>query len=285
MQSYNFDNVVEMPNNISGIYCLMNVLNNHKYIGSSKNIRHRIQQHYYNLKKNIHHSRHLQNAYNKYGKDKFVVLILETCEPIRDTLIFIEQKYLDLNPEYNIAKLASCPAQLVQSEETKKKRADKLRGQKRSQEIRQKFSKLNLNKIGKPVDQYSLDGDYIQTFVSTAQASRYFGDYNTRGITIQECCKGKNKQSYGYQWRWHVDNPKNIGRYVSHSMDMIEKSRRKICKLDLDGNLITIYDSISDAARDLHAKNITAACSNIVQCAKGNKRWAYNYKWRYYNDK
>nr|DAW56988.1 MAG TPA: GIY-YIG nuclease superfamily protein [Crassvirales sp.] len=31
-----------MPNNISGIYCLMNVLNNHKYIGSSKNIRHRI---------------------------------------------------------------------------------------------------------------------------------------------------------------------------------------------------------------------------------------------------
>ena len=29
------------------------------------------------------------------------------CEPIRDTLLAIEQKYLDLNPEYNINKFAS----------------------------------------------------------------------------------------------------------------------------------------------------------------------------------
>lgn len=121
MQNYNFDNIIEMPNNISGIYCITNILNNHKYIGSSKNIRCRIQQHHYYLKKNTHHSCHLQRAYNKYGQDKFVIIILETCEPIRDTLIFVEQKYLDLNPEYNIAKLASCPAQLIQSEETKKR--------------------------------------------------------------------------------------------------------------------------------------------------------------------
>lgn len=285
MQSYNFDKIREIPNNISGVYSIVNSLNNNRYIGSSKDIRSRIYQHHYNLEKNKHHSIHLQNAYNKYGRDKFVIVILEVCEPIRDTLLYIEQKYLDLNPEYNIAKLASCPAQLVQSNETKQKRANKLKGQKRSDEFKKRHSEILLGKTGKPVYQYTLDGDYIQTFVNTTQASRYFGDNRTRGVTIQECCKGKGKQSYGYQWRWHTENHKNIGKYISHSMDVIEKSKRKICKFSLDGQLLNIYNSISDAARELHTKNIIATCSNIVQCAKGKKNQAYKFKWKYYNDK
>jgi len=36
----------------------------------------------------------------------FQFAILEYCEPVKDTILFIEQKYLDLNPEYNNAKCA-----------------------------------------------------------------------------------------------------------------------------------------------------------------------------------
>ena len=50
---------------------------------------------------------HLQNAFNKYGEDKFEFWILETCDKVKDTLIFIEQKYIDSDGDYNICKLAS----------------------------------------------------------------------------------------------------------------------------------------------------------------------------------
>lgn len=281
MQNYDLSNIKDIPDKLSGIYAIVNQLNNHKYVGSSKNIRSRIYQHCYKLGKNVHHSIHLQRAYNKYGQDKFIVLILEICEPIRDTLIFLEQKYLDLNPEYNIAKLASCPAQLVQSQTTKDKRAAKLRGKKRSEEFKQRLSSITMNKTGKAVDQFDLDGNYLRTFNSTAQASRYCGDYTTRGVAIQYCCNKKAKQCHGFQWRWHSNNPSNIGKYISHSMDMIEKSKKKIYKYDTNDLFLKEYESISDAAREIGKPNIIATCSNIVQCAKGNKQQAYGFKWKY----
>lgn len=282
MLKNDLNNINIIDKKISGIYAIVNTLNNHKYIGSSKHIRDRIYQHRANLRSNRHHSVYLQNAYNKYGEDKFIWIILETCEPIRDTLTHIEQKYLDLNPEYNIAKLATCPAQLHQSQETKDKRAAKLRGRKRSKEFCKFLSKITMNKVGKKVDQYDLHGNYLRTFNSTAQASRFCGDYKTRGASIQYCCKGKIKSCYGYQWRWHSENSTNIGEYTNNSMKVIELSKRKIDKLDLNENLICTYSSVSDAARDLNVnKNITTVCSNIVQVAKGNSITAYGYKWRY----
>lgn len=285
MQNYNFCSIKDIPQSTSGIYSIVNILNNHRYIGSSKNIRARLYQHYNKLNKNKHHSIHLQNAFNKYGQDKFIIQILEQCEPIRDTLIFIEQKYLDLNPEYNIAKLASCPAQLNQSYETRYKRALKLRGKKRTEEFKKRLSRITMNKPGKKVDQFDLDGVYIRTFDSTAQASRHCGDHKTRGVAIQCCCNGKGKQAHGFQWRWHTEYTDNIGKYISHSMDVIEKSKKIIYKLDMNDKLLQVYNSISDAARDLNSKNLTAACSNIVQCAKGNTISAYGFKWRYNYDK
>lgn len=282
MLKNNLDNIRAIDKNISGIYAIVNVLNNHKYIGSSRHIRNRLYQHRANLRRNRHHSTHLQNAYNKYGEDKFIWIILEICEPVRDTLIYIEQKYLDLKPEYNVAELASCPAQLHQSQETKNKRAAKLRGKKRSKELREHLSKMHIDKIGKKVDQYDLQGNYLRTFNNTAQAARFCGDYHTRGVGIQECCKGRAKRYRDYQWRWHSEEHSNIGPYINNSMKTIEESKRKIDKLDLDGNYICTYNSISDAARDLNVNNnITTVCSNITQRARGNGISAYGYKWRY----
>ena len=53
------------------------------------------------LRHGRHHNPYLAKAYNKYGEDKFKVQILEVCEKVQDTLFFLEQKYLDLKPEYN----------------------------------------------------------------------------------------------------------------------------------------------------------------------------------------
>lgn len=54
--------------NFSGIYCIINIKNSKRYIGSSKNIRQRLWTHRACLRHNNHENAHLQAAWNKYGE-------------------------------------------------------------------------------------------------------------------------------------------------------------------------------------------------------------------------
>lgn len=78
----------------SGIYRIINKVNDKMYIGSSYNLEKRLASHISMLINNKHHSIHLQNAYNKYGDDNFDFEVLEECE--REFLLDREQYYLNL---------------------------------------------------------------------------------------------------------------------------------------------------------------------------------------------
>lgn len=54
---------------MTGIYKITNSIDNTKYIGKSKDIKTRIRKHKYRLTHGIHHNRHLQRAWDKYGGD------------------------------------------------------------------------------------------------------------------------------------------------------------------------------------------------------------------------
>jgi group I intron endonuclease len=88
--------------NITGIYAIRNIINNKVYVGSSKNIKNRWRNHRCQLNKRISHSPHLQNAWNKYGKENFIFSILAICE--EKDLIFNEELWIhtlkSLNPEF-----------------------------------------------------------------------------------------------------------------------------------------------------------------------------------------
>lgn len=71
---------------LSGVYEIRNALNNKRYIGSSINIYRRWRDHKRMLNLSVHPNKHLQSAWNKYGEKHFVFKILETCEPIKDTI-------------------------------------------------------------------------------------------------------------------------------------------------------------------------------------------------------
>jgi predicted GIY-YIG superfamily endonuclease len=84
-----------------GIYCITNIVNNKIYIGSSKNIYHRLKRHYSELKRGTHANKYLQNSYLKHGSFNFKVSIIE--ETTIDNLQKLEQYYIDtLKPDYNI---------------------------------------------------------------------------------------------------------------------------------------------------------------------------------------
>lgn len=85
---------------ISGIYKIINKIDGKYYVGSSKNINIgsdcRFKNHLRCLKSNKHKNDYLQYAWNKYKKDSFEFKIVEIVDINNQSLLEIEQKYLDI---------------------------------------------------------------------------------------------------------------------------------------------------------------------------------------------
>lgn len=89
-----------LTNQRCGIYIIFNLVNGKRYIGSSKNLYNRINQHYQDLRNGKHHNTHLQASWNKYGEESFTASVLEYCNESDQYLR--EQYYIDIiQPEYN----------------------------------------------------------------------------------------------------------------------------------------------------------------------------------------
>jgi group I intron endonuclease len=88
-----------------GIYRIKNLINGKCYYGSSKNIEKRWSVHKRELNNNTHINCILQRAWDKYGENNFIFEIIEECDT--NVLFETEQKYLDLQPEYNIGVKSS----------------------------------------------------------------------------------------------------------------------------------------------------------------------------------
>ena len=92
---------------VSGIYRIINTINNKCYIGSSKDIDARIKNHFWKLESNRHPNIYLQTAFNKYGLPNFRWEIVEEVEEFK--LLIVEQKYLNemtRETNYNLATSA-----------------------------------------------------------------------------------------------------------------------------------------------------------------------------------
>lgn len=183
-----------------GIYCLLNNITKEFYIGSVSSkgyFRRRWQKHMIDLLHNKHCNQHLQNSFNKYGKNNFQFLILETLED--DELILErEQYYIDntncLTVGYNKYPLAiSINKDYIASKEARAKISNKLLGRKRPQWL--------CEKLGKIVHQYSKEGELIAEYVSVMEASRVLNIHNSN---IKNAIKGrKGMKSYkGFIWKY-----------------------------------------------------------------------------------
>lgn len=61
----------------SVIYKIINQVNDKFYVGSTTDTRERFRCHRTRLRRNKHHAKHLQAAWNKYGEEKFIFKIVE----------------------------------------------------------------------------------------------------------------------------------------------------------------------------------------------------------------
>lgn len=123
---------------IAGIYTITNTINGKMYVGSTIHTDRRRLEHFYALKHNKHINKHLQNAYNKYGREVFEFEVIETLEitdSIKTDLLTREQFWIDnLKPEYNILLIAGSTLGFQHSQETKEKISKSTKGIKKSEE-------------------------------------------------------------------------------------------------------------------------------------------------------
>lgn len=64
----------------AGVYLISNNVNGKCYVGSTIHLDQRRKQHFSRLAHNKHVNKHLQNAYNKYGREAFESEVLEIID-------------------------------------------------------------------------------------------------------------------------------------------------------------------------------------------------------------
>lgn len=122
-----------------GVYQIINISNNKRYIGSSNNCERRQTEHWRYLKTDTHANRHLQHAWNKYGEAAFQFEIIATCDI--EYQFFTEQMFISFcGPEYNATQHATLAGAM---------RGNKIwLGRKHSEETKRRMSKSALGRTG-----------------------------------------------------------------------------------------------------------------------------------------
>jgi len=149
----------------SGIYRIVNTVNEKSYVGSSVNLKNRKKAHFIDLKKGKHCNNYLQKSYDKYGSDNFKWEIIENIEfnenkeLLKQNLLEKEQYWINKliikdgkNIGYNICLRAGSCLGIKLSDEHKKKLSDGKKGDKNpmfgklvSNETRLKLSEASKN--------------------------------------------------------------------------------------------------------------------------------------------
>ena len=221
-----------------GVYKITNTTNGKFYVGSSKNIKKRWNEHKWALKNGRHWNAPMQNAFNKYG-DVFSYEVIEEASEellLRDR----EQHYIESlgackrSVGYNLSEMVNCVCLSGErhwlygktwSEEAKKKLSNSISGQKHplygthvSKETKEKMRKTLGSKLsGKnhplatKVMQLTDENVPIKVWDYIKQATIETGFDNS---SIIKCCKGKYKTVGGFKWRYYDDYIKEFGEIV-----------------------------------------------------------------------
>ena len=205
------------------IYQIINDVNGKIYIGKTeRSVEERFQEHCRDYLHRNMEKRPLYAAMKKYGVQHFhVELIEETNNPEEREVYWIEQKRSFKNG-YN-ATLGGDGKKYVDYDlvvETYKQiqnqrevarllniSVDSVELALNSRNITKvPATVVNAQKLGKLVNQYDLQGNFIQSFISARAAAEALGRItatsNGAASHIADVCKGKRKTAYGFIWRY-----------------------------------------------------------------------------------
>lgn len=221
-----------------GVYRIYSLFNNKSYIGSSSNLYQRINLHIKELEYNKHHSFHLQNHYNKYGKDDFCLEILCFCTKNELFQLELENiiKYDSFNNGFNCLEIPGSfigykfteeqilnlksigKINAIKYRDSLLERLEKARlsvknnpiivdwwiGKKHKESSKSKMSESAKNRginYSKKIIQKDFNNNLINEFESAYEAERKTG---IKATNIGKCCLGKRKSAGRFKWEFLI---------------------------------------------------------------------------------
>jgi group I intron endonuclease len=220
------------------IYNIVNKITQDQYIGSAIDLDRRKKRHIYELNKNVHHSRYLQNAWNYYGSEQFEFHIIEIVEH-KNKLLEREDFYLKLlNPKYNTMREVKSHIGLKRSEETKRKMSLAQVGKKHTDETKEKIRKITTG--------VKQSNETIEKRILSLQSSNAWRT-GVKSIKRSEKIKLSRLKNGGYIVS---DEQKKKISDTLKSKQLQSAISKKIEKYDLSGNFICEYPSLQKAEKD-----------------------------------
>ena len=135
----------------------------------------------------------------------------------------------------------------------------------------------------KPVMQFRLDGTYIRT-IPSVHTCDLLGDEDGsfKRNSVARCARGERNTYRDYFWIYKEDySPEEIQRRISLLKNRHKEKKKPVIMLDMDGNYIARYESVTDGAANMYV-----AKQNLVAHLQKKERhgtcvW---YLWMYEQD-
>ena len=218
---------------------------------------------------------YLRIALSKNGKRVYTTvhqLELQTFKPNPDPKIYTQVNHIDENPSNNhLDNLEWCTAEENNNHGTRKERAIKTR--------RRHFV---------PTVQLDLKGNIINVYYQKEDI-----ETQNKEMTFKHVARSINKEKnicYGYFWiKLDKYNELTQNELLSLINEKVEQNnfgkmhggitqREMVAQMDLNGNTIKEFESVSAAAQELNCHY-----QAISQCASGKIKTCCGYRWKYLN--
>lgn len=244
---------------VACVYKITNKKNGMYYVGSTSNLRKRINEH-----KKPGSKSYLSRAIQCYGPETFSVEIMhDFSEEVNRSVIFeCEQRELDSIDDwdkvYNITKKAFTFDYEDPSFKERKARATE--------------------HFLKPVCKFSMDGVFMERFNSLKEAEEAGFDHSKVSMT----CNRLRKSAYGYQWRFEGDD-QDVSSYERKNLPkrvvMIDKKTKEEIATFFSG-----YMAAKHMMKELGGENTEYRASKIATkiyaVCNGNRKSAHGYVWK-----
>lgn len=227
----------------SGIYKIINLINNKYYIGSTVDLNRRSKEHKTSLKKNRHYSIKLQNAVNKYGLDNFKIEIIKLIDDISLVREF-EEFYINFFD--SVKSGYNCCNDVV------------------SNNYLGESSKV-------PILCYDLNGNFVREFRSIRETCREIGCSN---VGVYAVCSYKVGKCGDYIFRYKRENPPlKIDSYVHGNEGVVrteeDKEKNRLAHTGIKHSEETkLKMSNSASGRKLQGRQLESACANLEATKK-----------------
>lgn len=288
-----------------GIYKITNLINNHSYIGQSRDIEERWKKHIYETSNSDYPQYYytIHKAFRKYGVKNFSFEIIEECseELLNEREIYWIAYYNTYNDGYNDTLGGDCgPILCGENNANAKLTEDDIRDireaalrcesqieyyQKYTDKISfRQFSRIwqgeGWNHILPEVKDFIQSQEYLHIIRSRAAKSQITDRQKEIWQDIETRKQKGEKRLEVYQLYEKEYSLSGFNKIWYRTKEGIKPLKKAVAKIDKNTNeILDIYESAAEAG-----KQNNCDASGISKVCRGIRTTCGNYKWRYYEN-